>query len=213
MTTKEQYTLHDEWVDIPFETFHAMRRDGYSVQYLSYMFGGWLDALGNDFATRYDESWAPFRTKRSEYMRYLNSGIANAAARPETVNASWLSFEMLDSCPPSLAKHRTRPDNGETWQSIRFAGALAPNTTQQSDVKSRPDLLPSKAVLAAGRVLAFGLSKHPDEKWKTLSVEDHVAAALRHIYQHQDGPDEETGESHLTHALCRIAFAIARSEQ
>lgn len=89
--------------------------------------------------------------------------------------------------------------------------------TQRSDTgtevrKSRPDLLPSEAVLAAGRVLAFGLEKHPDELWKTLSVAEHCAAALRHIYEHQNGPDTETGESHLAHALCRIAFAIARDK-
>lgn len=210
MTTKEQYTLHDEWVDIPFETFKAMLREYFIVQYSAGVPELWTTATHS--ADKYDESFAPFRTKRSEYMRYLNRTYPMHEV-DATLNASWPSFEMLDSCPPSLAKHRTRPDNGETWQSIRFAGALTPNTTQQSDPKSRPDLLPSKAVLAAGRVLAFGLSKHPDEKWKTLSVEDHVAAALRHIYQHQDGPDDETGESHLTHALCRIAFAIARSEE
>jgi hypothetical protein len=87
------------------------------------------------------------------------------------------------------------------------------NASQRSERKSRPDLLPSEAVLAAGRVLAFGLEKHPDELWKTLSVEDHVAASLRHIYQHQNGPDPETGESHLAHALCRLAFAIARGAE
>lgn len=222
MTIKETYSLGNDadcWVDIPLETFQAMRRGGYSVQYTSLMFGGWLDALGNDYAIGYDESRAPFRTKHSEYMRYINRMYpmreVNATA---VLNAFGPSFEMLDSCPPSLAAYRTRPDQGEGW--IEFP--LMPNfalrgdttapgvRTARNERKSRPDLLPSKAVLAAGRVLAFGLSKHPDEKWKTLSVADHVAACTRHLFQHQDGPDEETGESHLAHALCRIAFAIAR---
>jgi hypothetical protein len=89
------------------------------------------------------------------------------------------------------------------------------NATQRSGRKSRPDLLPSEAVLAAGRVLAFGLEKHPDELWKTLSVEDHVAACTRHLFTYLGGEkqDNESSESHLAHALCRLAFAIARSAE
>jgi hypothetical protein len=157
MTTKEKYTLDDgEWVTIDLETFKALGRGGYHVER-----GG-----GGQWGTplieihKYQDWDGPFRTKRSEFMKYLGSGI-----------------------------------------------------TQRSTYKSRPDLLPSEAVLSAGRVLAFGLEKHPDELWKTLSVEDHVAASLRHIYQHQNGPDPETGESHLAHALCRLAFAIARGAE
>jgi hypothetical protein len=89
------------------------------------------------------------------------------------------------------------------------------NPAQRSERKSRPDLLPSEAVLAAGRVLAFGLEKHPDELWKTLSVEDHVAACTRHLFTYLGGEkqDNESSESHLAHALCRLAFAIARSAE
>ena len=181
MTTKEQYST-DEWADIPLRTFKEMLDQGYEVEYCLPASQFFVRAQCDGAA--YDEDDAPFRTKRSEYMRYIN---------------------------------RTRSDQNDSLADpLRQAGARAKvdcHAAQRSDVKSRPDLLPSKAVLAAGRVLAFGQSKHPDEEWKTLSVEDHVGAALRHVYEHQNGPDPETGESHLAHALCRIAFAIARSEE
>jgi hypothetical protein len=140
-------------------------------------------------------------------------------------------YTLGDNDRDHLGKYRTRPDYGESWivvdptadrddelwRAVQLTrgrdGPQGGDTTQQRAYKSRPDLLPSEAVLAAGRVLAFGLEKHPDELWKTLSVEDHVAASLRHIYQHQNGPDPETGESHLAHALCRLAFAIARGAE
>lgn len=88
-----------------------------------------------------------------------------------------------------------------------------PDGTPQ--LKARLDLLPPMAALAVGRVLAFGDSKHPDELWKRLSPEEHQAAALRHIYAHLSGvgADSESKESHLAHAICRLAFAIAQQSE
>lgn len=79
-----------------------------------------------------------------------------------------------------------------------------------TEIKSRPDLFPSKALLLAGDVLAFGETKHPDEKWKSMSVRDHLGAAFRHVLRWQTGEtlDSESASSHLTHALVRIAMAV-----
>lgn len=81
-------------------------------------------------------------------------------------------------------------------------------------MKSRPELLPPKAILEAGIVMAMNETKHPDQKWKTLSDKDHVGAALRHIFTWLSGEtlDHETGRSHLTHGLCRMAMAVEREE-
>lgn len=78
-----------------------------------------------------------------------------------------------------------------------------------SITKSRPDLFPSKALLLAGDVLAFGETKHPDEKWKSMSVRDHLGAAYRHVLRWQTGEtkDSETGLSHLVHSMVRLAMA------
>lgn len=78
-------------------------------------------------------------------------------------------------------------------------------------IKSRPDLFPADALALAGEVLAFGSQKHPTEPWKTMTMADHVAAALRHYCEHASGRlyDVESGKKHLVHCLVRIAMAVA----
>jgi hypothetical protein len=152
----------------------------------------WVDIDGETFLAMYESG------HEVEYAgRGCDSGHVGSWVRPSFTTDSYVPTRLY-------APFRTLQS-----ALVAFKGSA----TQRSERKSRPDLLPSEAVLAAGRVLAFGLEKHPDELWKTLSVEDHVAASLRHIYQHQSGTDPETGESHLAHALCRLAFAIARSAE
>lgn len=76
--------------------------------------------------------------------------------------------------------------------------------------KSRPDLFPPRALQLAGEVLAFGETKYPDEKWKRMSSEEHIAAAVRHYVLHQCGEkiDKESGKEHLVHCLVRVAMAV-----
>jgi hypothetical protein len=151
----------------------------------------WVDIDGETFLAMYESG------HEVEYAGGWSSGRVGSWARPHCTPDDYVPTQLY-------APFRTRQSALSVFKD---------NAAQRSERKSRPDLLPSEAVLAAGRVLAFGLEKHPDELWKTLSVEDHVAASLRHIYQHQSGTDPETGESHLAHALCRLAFAIARSAE
>lgn len=77
-------------------------------------------------------------------------------------------------------------------------------------MKSRPDLFPPRALALAGEVLAFGDTKHPDEKWRKMSVSDHLGASLRHYCEYQAGntQDAETKKSHLAHMLVRVAMAL-----
>lgn len=181
MTTKETYTLQgndaDGWVEIGMQTFKGMLDAGYCAEWFGSFTRSWCAGSRNMMY-----SSGPFRTRHSEYMRYINRTYP-----------LWIGYDM-----------------GFDERTLFRCTAQEGERTAPPVRKSRPDLLPSEAVLAAGRVLAFGLEKHPDELWKTLSVAEHCAAALRHIYEHQNGPDPETSESHLAHALCRIAFAIAR---
>lgn len=77
-------------------------------------------------------------------------------------------------------------------------------------MKSRPDFLPPKALLLAGEVMALNEEKHPNQRWKTITPEEHVGAVLRHILKWLSGEklDPETGRSHLQHAMCRNAMAV-----
>ena len=83
-------------------------------------------------------------------------------------------------------------------------------------------LLPPKSILEVGKVLTYGAEKYDPENWR--KVDDlqnrYTSAALRHVFAHIDGEenDEETGLSHLAHAMCCLLFKledelIAQSEK
>ena len=80
--------------------------------------------------------------------------------------------------------------------------------------KSRIDLIPGEALLAAGRVLAFGAKKHGESSWKEYAPDIYLAAAMRHLAALQKGEleDPETGESHWAHVLCNAAFGYYLSQ-
>mgnify|MGYP001471135112 FL=1 len=73
-------------------------------------------------------------------------------------------------------------------------------------------LLPPKSVIEIGKVLTYGAEKYDAENWR--KVDDlqnrYTSAALRHIFAHMDGEelDEETGYSHLAHAMCCLLFKL-----
>jgi len=79
-------------------------------------------------------------------------------------------------------------------------------------LKSRPDLMPPRALQLAGEVLAFGETKYPDEKWKRMTADDHIAASLRHLLEHLAGNlnDSESTKLHLTHSFVRLGMALER---
>jgi hypothetical protein len=82
--------------------------------------------------------------------------------------------------------------------------------------KPRPDLLPASALLAAGKVMAYGFKKHGNCTWKVPGTEQakpetHIASAYRHLLEYQNNPDaveEGSGLPVLYHALAQIAIAI-----
>ena len=69
-------------------------------------------------------------------------------------------------------------------------------------------LLPPNAIKLVADLLTKGLEKYPDEKWRRLSVNDHLAAALRHINAYLRGEAlDEDSPSHLISAATRLLFA------
>lgn len=77
--------------------------------------------------------------------------------------------------------------------------------------RRRFDLVPWKALREASHILDLGLTKHGFETWKKIPAKDHLDCAISHIGYWLDGVkiDEESGKSHLAHALIRILFAVA----
>jgi nucleoside 2-deoxyribosyltransferase len=75
--------------------------------------------------------------------------------------------------------------------------------------KPRVDLLPTKPLLAVGRVLGFGAVKYKPHNWRLgLSWSDTLGSALRHILAFADGEDidPESGECHIDNALAQLMF-------
>ena len=78
--------------------------------------------------------------------------------------------------------------------------------------KAKLHLLPPKSILEVGKVLTYGAEKYDAENWRKVPdlQNRYTSAALRHIFAHIDGEldDQETGLSHLAHAMCCLLFKL-----
>ncbi len=84
------------------------------------------------------------------------------------------------------------------------------------DGKLPLDLIPPEAIFALGAVLQFGAKKYGMRNWeKGMSWSRVFAALMRHLWAfwRGDTSDEETGYSHLYHALACIAFLLTYEER
>jgi uncharacterized protein YuzE len=63
-----------------------------------------------------------------------------------------------------------------------------------------------KAMFAMAKVMAEGLKNHTRGGWRKVPLEKHLNNGLSHIYAYLAGDKQD---EHLSHALCRIMFAVA----
>ena len=79
----------------------------------------------------------------------------------------------------------------------------------------KPDwtLVPFSALVPVIRVLEFGERKYSRDGWKFVEDAErrYLASAFRHLTAFADGEthDEESGKSHLAHAVCDLLFLLA----
>lgn len=100
----------------------------------------------------------------------------------------------------------TCPDCGRA-----HASPTCPDVGSKDDAgKARTDLLPVDALMEVSHVLAFGAQKYAPYNWQGLSVSRLYGAALRHLFAHWRGEDNdpETGRPHLAHAACCVLMAL-----
>ena len=78
-------------------------------------------------------------------------------------------------------------------------------------------LIPHQVIFGLSEVLTFGANKYTPNGWKTVPDAErrYKDALLRHIYSHEAGEDldQESGLSHLKHALTNIAFLVYLEEE
>jgi hypothetical protein len=84
--------------------------------------------------------------------------------------------------------------------------------TKDDKDKPRVDLIPPEAIWAMSDVFTFGAKKYGDRNWeKGIAANRLFGAVQRHLWQWWMGfdLDEESGLSHLSHAICSFAMLIA----
>ena len=72
-------------------------------------------------------------------------------------------------------------------------------------------LLSTVALEDTAKVLAFGVEKYTAHNWrKGIGWTSIMSSALRHLFAFNNGEDldEESGISHLAHAMCDIMFLL-----
>jgi hypothetical protein len=77
--------------------------------------------------------------------------------------------------------------------------------------KVRMDLLDAYAIEQLAAVLTFGEKKYAAHDWRMgISTSRLLAALLRHVFSYLGGQDndEESGLSHIAHAMCCCMFII-----
>ena len=78
--------------------------------------------------------------------------------------------------------------------------------------KLRFDLIPPILLKAVATILTFGAKKYSPNNWQRLGNfnERFTGALMRHLNAWRDGEkiDQESGQPHLWHIACNVAFLI-----
>jgi len=77
-------------------------------------------------------------------------------------------------------------------------------------------LIPPELITAVANILLFGAKKYEERNWeKGMAWSRCWSACQRHLWAWWggEGNDPETGESHLWHAACCIAFLVAYEQR
>lgn len=112
--------------------------------------------------------------------------------------SSWRKSDTLSHIPPF-----------EPFVSVEDA---PPTGSKHDSGKPLMGAVPPNALLAVARVLTFGAEKYGRDNWRQVESAEtrYMDAALRHLnaYQRGEAVDQESGESHLAHAVCSLMFVL-----
>ena len=110
-----------------------------------------------------------------------------------------------------MMMHPSMTESSEEVRSLRGLKNLpkVKEGVKYDDGKLRMELIPSEMLEELAKVLTFGANKYADRNWeKGMDWGRVYGALLRHLTAWWGGQDKdpETGESHLSHALCCLTF-------
>ncbi len=163
---------------------------------------GWSFYLSRDFRILADEG--------IEAIVTLNGWEGSRGARCEVAVGKELDIPRID--------FDTILENDSLYDDAGVFIAYEDNSLRQRSVtggvkdnrgKAPLDLLPSKPLIAAAEIMAFGATKYKPHNWRLgLSWSQTWSSLQRHLLSFNDGEelDPETGSPHLAHALCQLMF-------
>lgn len=140
----------------------------------------------------------------------IGDQVMTPAGRTVTVSSRYVSITGQE-----CARVRFGDGTEDAYVCKDLVPVAAPNCPPGSKYDSnKPDwsLLQWKAVDRYARVLTFGATKYDRDNWKLVPNlrRRYLAACLRHIVAYVGGEetDAESGEHHLAHAICCLAFIL-----
>jgi hypothetical protein len=78
--------------------------------------------------------------------------------------------------------------------------------------KIKYNLIPIECIEDLAKILTMGSEKYADNSWQQVEngEERYFAALMRHLVASRKGDkiDEESGLSHLAHAMCNVVFLL-----
>lgn len=148
-----------------------------------------------------------------------NCEDANGNTLPDIAHAEIMAIDTITKAPFEPKEEPTKIyvtyqpcDNCQA--AIDKAGlqlVLVENFMKFDSGKLRYSLVPPVAIEAMAKVLTYGAKKYKPNNWQKADDFDRYTDALyRHLEAWRNGQefDEESGLSHLSHALTNIAFLI-----
>ena len=85
-----------------------------------------------------------------------------------------------------------------------------------ADVKLRYSLIPPEVLQELAKILTHGAAKYAPNNWKKCEDTSFYWDSLfRHLQSHRLGEvvDKDSGEKHLSHALCSLMFLVWFNEK
>lgn len=121
-------------------------------------------------------------------------------------------IDFMSDCCPKCNEPWSRCQCGSD-SVINVVDASIPETTLLEDIIAFCDLIPPNAIEEVFQVLKFGLTKHPNNDWDTVSIAEHIQHGFEHLNETcMDSTvgtkEDESGLHHLAHAICRLLFAL-----
>lgn len=166
-----------------------------------------------------DESWSFYLAR--DFRILADSGIDAIVTLPGWADSKGARLEVALGRELGIPRFDYNPADArgytESLDDLYEDGEFINPERQRSitggvkDNRSKPrvDLIPSKPLFAAGKVLAFGATKYKPHNWRLgLGWSDTYASAMRHLLAFMDGEDidPESGEPHVINALCQVLF-------